>query len=200
MSSPLVTFLFAQLDADQAAADDAETACWHIDYCDDRGEPFHDRLSAARVLVEVEAKRQIIAAVDALDKDGDIRSAIGTYLDTDAIWTALALPYADRDGYDPHWAPAPDPVIDDQLERYEAAARGLRGNLLAMVAADMPQPSHLKTAITGMVNHLADTVEGPSPLREMIRNSLDLRPSGNGACYEASWGWVHSQPSCRCPR
>lgn len=53
---------------------------------------------------------------------------------------------------------------DDQLERYEAAAQGLRANLLAMVDADMSQPSHLKTAITGMVNQFADTVEMPTPL------------------------------------
>jgi hypothetical protein len=91
-------------------------------------------------------------------------------------------------------------VTDDQLERYEAATQCLRANLLAMIDADMPQPSHLKTAITGMANHLADTVERPTPLLEMIRNSPDLRPSGNGACYEASWGCVHSRPSCRCVR
>ena len=84
--------------------------------------------------------------------------------------------------------------MTDQLERYEAATRGLRANLLAMVDADMPQRSHLKTAITGMVDHLADTVEGPSPLREMRRTVT------SPGCYEASWGWVHSRPSCRCPR
>lgn len=153
----------------------------------------------AQALAEVDAKRRIIAAVNALDENGDIYLATGTHLDTDAIWAALVLPYADRDGYDQHWAPDPAPIPDDQLERYEAAARGLRGNLLAMVDADMPQPSHLKTAITGIVNLAADTWEMPT-LMEMIRSRPDLRPAGNGSCYAASWGMVHSRPSCRCKR
>lgn len=84
--------------------------------------------------------------------------------------------------------------MTDEPERYEAATRGLRANLLAMVDADMPQPSYLKTAIAGMANHLADTVEGPSPFREMRRAAV------SPGCYEASWGWVHSRPSCRCVR
>jgi hypothetical protein len=25
-------------------------------------------------------------------------------------------------------------------------------------------------------------------------------PQPSPACYEASWGWVHSRPSCRCVR
>lgn len=72
--------------------------------------------------------------------------------------------------------------------------QGLRANLLAMVDASMPEPSYLKTALTGMSNHLADTAEGPSPLREMRRTVA------SPGCYEASWGWVHSRPSCRCVR
>lgn len=85
-------------------------------------------------------------------------------------------------------------MVSDERERYEDAAQGLRGSLLAMVDAYMPQPSHLKTAAIGMVNHLADTVELPSPLREMRRAVM------SPGCYEASWGWVHSRPSCRCSR
>ena len=76
---------------------------------------------------------------------------------------------------------------------------GLRENLLAIVDADLPEPSHLKTAITGIVNLAADTWERPT-LMEMIRNSPNLPPAGNGHCYEASWGMVHSRPSCRCSR
>lgn len=85
-------------------------------------------------------------------------------------------------------------TADDEPERYEAAAWGLRTNLHAMIDADMPQPSHLKTAITGMADHLADAVERPTPFREMRRTVA------SPACYEASWGWVHSRPSCRCVR
>ncbi|MEZ0089959.1 hypothetical protein [Streptacidiphilus sp. EB129] len=85
-------------------------------------------------------------------------------------------------------------MADDELERYEAAARGLRANLLAMVDADMPQPSHLKTAITGMVDFVADTWELPTPFRNPSRAVV------SPGCYEASWGWVHSRPSCRCKR
>ena len=25
-------------------------------------------------------------------------------------------------------------------------------------------------------------------------------PAIPGGCYEASWGWVHVKPGCRCPR
>lgn len=82
---------------------------------------------------------------------------------------------------------------------YEDPDRGLHENLLAIVDTDMPQPSHLKTALTGIVNLAADTWERPT-LIEMIRNSPDLTPAGNGICYAASWGMVHSRPSCRCPR
>jgi hypothetical protein len=85
-------------------------------------------------------------------------------------------------------------MADDELERYEAAAQGLRANLLAMVDADMPQSSRLKTAITGMANLAADTWELPTPFRRPSRAVV------SPDCYEASFGTVHSQPSCRCKR
>jgi hypothetical protein len=72
--------------------------------------------------------------------------------------------------------------------------QGLRASLLGMVDAGMPEPSYLKTALTGMANHLADTVELPTPFRRPSRAVV------SPGCYEASWGWVHSRPSCRCVR
>jgi hypothetical protein len=175
MSSPLVTFLLAQLDADQAAAVDFKTACLHTDYCDDRGRMFHDRFGSARILAEVTAKRQLIAAVNALDKDGDIYLAIGTNLDTDAIWAALALPYADREGYDQTWAPEPTPADEPKVpaEVIDAlywAGRRMLDIELAMIGASSP-----------------------------FRDRAPARQSSPG-CYEASFGWVHSRPSCRCRR
>ena len=73
-------------------------------------------------------------------------------------------------------------------------SQDLRVSLLGMVDASMPEPSYLKTALTGMANHLADTAELPTPFR---RPSRTVASPG---CYEASWGWVHSRPSCRCRR
>lgn len=35
-----------------------------------------------------------------------------------------------------------------------------------------------------------------SPLSYRFRRQAEPSP----ACYEASWGWVHSRPSCRCRR
>ena len=85
-------------------------------------------------------------------------------------------------------------ALPGELDRFEAAARGLRVNLLAMVDADLPQPSHLKTAVTGLVDLYASIVERPSPFRDQPQPRTVVSPD----CYEASWGWVHSQPSCRC--
>jgi hypothetical protein len=111
VSTDLVSWLRTQLDADEKAQ--REPYCsdgWHSNKCElhaepPAGEPWPDCDCGvpARVLAEVDAKRRIIKAVDALDSDGGIFLAIGTHLDTDAIWAALVLPYADRAGYDERW-------------------------------------------------------------------------------------------------
>ena len=37
-----------------------------------------------------------------------------------------------------------------------------------------------------------------SPFRDLQRATRTSTPSDG--CYEASWGWVHVRPGCRCPR
>lgn len=39
-------------------------------------------------------------------------------------------------------------------------------------------------------------------LRDMLwgRHRRPDPPAPPRACYEASWGWVHVRPGCRCPR
>lgn len=85
-------------------------------------------------------------------------------------------------------------LYDGLMGDYVDPTLGLRRNLLAIVDADMPEPSHLKTAITGILNGAVDVLELPSP--------LDDRPRAvaSPGCYTASWGMVHSRPSCRCKR
>jgi hypothetical protein len=194
MSSPLVTFLLAQLEADQAAAEDAETACWHIDYCDNRGEPFHDRFNWARISAEVDAKRRLIAAVDALDSDGDISSAIGTHLDTDAIWVALVLPYADRDGYDQRWAPDPESDTTSTVPCPGAHCPHPSGH--QHIGYGDRQGSGCVLSAEGTVIDLFDLTQ-----EAVIQYGIRQRGrSPESACYWASFGMVHSRPSCRCPR
>lgn len=194
MTSPLVTFLLAQLDADQTAAEDAESACWHIDYCDDRGEPFHDRFTWARICAEVDAKRRIIKAVDALDSDGSISSAIGGYLDTDAIWAALVLPYADRDGYDQHWASDPQPDTTSTVQCPGAHCPHPPGH--QHIGYGDLQGSGCVFSAEGTVIDLFDLTR-----EAVIQYGIRQRwRSPGSACYQASFGMVHSRPSCRCSR
>jgi hypothetical protein len=37
-----------------------------------------------------------------------------------------------------------------------------------------------------------------SPFRDLQRATRTPMPFGG--CYQASWGWVHVRPGCRCPR
>lgn len=180
MTADLLAFLKARIDEDERAAKGLTNAARHLDREPDFygvGGPaalaLWQRFNPTRILAEVTAKRQLIAAVNALDKDGDIFLAIGTYLDTDAIWVALALPYADREGYDQHWAPDPVPVVDAKVPAgaIEAIAHVGRHWLdIELAMARTPSPFNFST-----------------PKRE---------PSPD--CYEAPFGWVHSRPSCRC--
>jgi hypothetical protein len=59
MSGDLSARILAAIAETERVAREAESACWHVDYCDDRGEPFHDMHSPAATLIRCEADREL---------------------------------------------------------------------------------------------------------------------------------------------
>lgn len=125
--SDLVSFLQARLDEDERAAQAAQAdeywhkwhdstfAAWQFD---DQVAEHVRRLTPARMLAEVEAKRWIIdmweddpSAVrtlpdgvhDGRDPD-EVETQVAVAEVVDDIVRILALPYADHPDYDPAWA------------------------------------------------------------------------------------------------
>jgi hypothetical protein len=92
----LVAWLLEQIAADETAAR-TRTTSYH---------KRHDGMddcawTSARVLAECDAKRRIVEQyAPALDSDPDSVPLLTWILEL------LALPYADRPGYDPSWAPS----------------------------------------------------------------------------------------------
>ena len=102
----LIEWLRAQLDDDERVAQDAESACSHVDYCDDWGRAFDERFDPARVLAEVDAKRRIITAIH--DRKTWRSDPPPQFIDLDIesrVLELLALPYAGKEGYDESWRP-----------------------------------------------------------------------------------------------
>ncbi len=129
MSDDLVTWLRAKIDADERVAREVESpGKWDAAHGADgsgvymfmdrrvfegrRNDVEHaGRHDPARVLREVEAKRQIIASiVDRTNPDEDEAynwEAIDAQTDGmgSTVLCLLALPYADRPGYRDEWRP-----------------------------------------------------------------------------------------------
>jgi hypothetical protein len=130
MTDDLVQFLRARLDetAAKARAHRQASADW---YYDDSAKEIRDRVNSgtvafvpahadaehiarhdpARVLAEVDAKRQIVARYErAMDNrrahPADLASA-GAFLALHGAVKLLGLPYADHPNYRPEWAPDP---------------------------------------------------------------------------------------------
>ena len=126
----LVTWLGAQLDEDERVAKQATPGPWSVDLASgmvsgrlegqrsvvgtthfsrwDRA--FICEFNPARVLAEVEAKRAILAeygaALDRKRRHPDDLAVAGDLLAVVRIIRHhLALPYRDRPGYRPEWAP-----------------------------------------------------------------------------------------------
>ncbi len=59
---------------------------------------------------------------------------------------------------------------------------------------DPASPVH--AALGWVAGVMAQQLEAPSPFGDR-RSQQVVLPEG---CYDASWGRVHVQPSCRCPR
>lgn len=118
----LVLWLGEQLDEDEqiARAADADlsnlTGWVEIEYPETKADEAHAlRHSPARVLREIDAKRRILAECtywngklnqEASNPPTHPYPCLGEILDAvNPILRALALPYADRDGYREEWAP-----------------------------------------------------------------------------------------------
>lgn len=67
--------------------------------------------------------------------------------------------------------------------------------------------------VAGLARLQAELLERPSPFASVGIKPYDLvlppppppwggpwRRVASSGCYEASWGWVHVRPGCRCPR
>jgi hypothetical protein len=84
-------------------------------------------------------------------------------------------------------------VTDDTWRDYEQAKLSTAASLRRMIGS-LDAASPMEAALAGIAGHLAGQMEQPSPFRQLSR------AVESPGCYEASWGWVHSRPSCRCSR
>lgn len=83
---------------------------------------------------------------------------------------------------------------DEEPRRYAAARASLVESLRRVCEDDLSSPAErLLQATSGM---LAESLECWSPFASMASRPAGAVPSGG--CYRASFGWVHTKPSCRC--
>ena len=76
-------------------------------------------------------------------------------------------------------------IHDEALRQYEQAAAALQANIRRM----FDDPDTVRTVLPPW-----------SPLASWPTPPPPAPPTIPGACYEASWGWVHVKPGCHCPR
>jgi hypothetical protein len=115
----LTEFLNARVDEDEAAAEAVQMACrdmrepWPPEQAPGRGGPaltaFLVQFSEGRMLREVAAKRAILAAYEANDRDVDLH--LGPYPRKHGEWDGLQLAvrhlaaaYSDHPDYSPAWS------------------------------------------------------------------------------------------------
>ncbi|MFJ2630853.1 hypothetical protein ACIO6U_02665 [Streptomyces sp. NPDC087422] len=60
MTTDPLAYLRDALDKRQKIAEMAMSACWHTDYCDEDGEPFHAANDPAAVLRRIAADRKLL--------------------------------------------------------------------------------------------------------------------------------------------
>lgn len=106
MSDPIAAFIEARYAEIQSAAENGESACWHIDYCDEDGPRFHQLATPAFILADVIGKRALIAALEDnvrhWSHDDHTRAAAETALE--ATRRHLAAPFAAHEDYLPGWS------------------------------------------------------------------------------------------------
>lgn len=114
----------------------------------------------------------------------------------DAAMGLVAQLREDLSGHDPDLivGEVVDPK-DATWADYEQSRRSTAASLRRMIGSLDPA-SPMEAALAGVAGCFAQQLEAPTPLGD--------RQSGHAVlsegCYEASWGRVHMQPSCRCIR
>lgn len=105
MSDPLVAFLLEQIE--EASEHLHLMDDFWLDTLDDHtGDAVRYFTDKDRIEREIESKREIIKQYEAMQ--GDVALSLGLIMvrrALEAVLRAMALPYADRPGYDPAWAP-----------------------------------------------------------------------------------------------
>jgi hypothetical protein len=89
---------------------------------------------------------------------------------------------------------------EDEPGRYRAARAGAARSLRE-VEAEAVEPG--LGSLAGVAGWQAAQFESWSPFAAMPNSAFRpscVAPEIRGGCYEASFGWVHVRPGCRCPR
>lgn len=102
--------------------------------------------------------------------------------------------------------------LGDELTRYREAKQSAAGSLHTMSGL-LCEGSPMEVVLGNLAGSVADHLDRPAPFNSVLPPWVPLQkpiptvwdgphwvvrmPEG---CYEASWGWVHVRPSCRCPR
>jgi len=103
----LIAFLRARLDEDEQAIRTWESACWHLEACNDTG-GYLERFDERRMLAEVEAKRRLIDVLRSYEPDTewDTQPDIGQRANNVAgALRRLAQLYSEHPDYRPEWRP-----------------------------------------------------------------------------------------------
>lgn len=92
--------------------------------------------------------------------------------------------------------PVNDPAGQSKVELYAEARAGTAAWVRAMLAEAVESPNPFMAAAAGPLRMVAEMMEGYSPF---TRSGPVPRGPSEG-CREASFGWVHVRPGCRCVR
>lgn len=113
----------------------------------------------------------------------------------DAAMGLVAQLREDLGGHDPDLivGEVVDPK-DATWTDYEQSRRSTAASLRRMIGSLDPA-SPMEAALGGVAGHFAQQLEAPSPFGDGPERAV--LPEG---CYDANWGRVHVQPSCRCPK
>ncbi len=160
-------------------------------------------IAEGRILRQQRALAQAQAHERAMDRlQSELRSAGEAYAYAsalavrDAAMDLVAQLRADLGEHDP------DLIVGEVVKPdnatwadYERSRRSTAASLRRMIGSLDPA-SPMEAALGGVAGCLAQQLEAPLPFGDR-RSERVVLPQG---CYDASWGRVHVQPSCRCPR
>jgi hypothetical protein len=178
--------------------------------------------AAGRILRQQRALAQAQAHERAMDRlQSELRSASEAYAYAsalavrDAAMGLVAQLREDLGEHDPNLIVG-EVVQADEARDYGQACASTAASLRRMIGS-LDAASPVEAALAGVAGHLAEQLETPSPFKDRpqpewpqwiplqrpiptLRGRRHERAVLPDGCYEARWGWVHVQPSCRCSR